>query len=91
MSYAGTCFITLPVFTAIARLFNDAELQLWEQFFRPEGADHYFQVLLTSTPWQQRMRKMYDRIVPDPRFTAYYGGANGHPWSKILLEIKDNV
>ena len=57
MSYAGTYFITLPVFTAIARFFNDAELQLWEQFFRPEGPDHYFQVLLTSTPWQQRMRK----------------------------------
>ncbi|MOA05993.1 hypothetical protein D3C78_1256090 [compost metagenome] len=37
------------------------------------------------------MRKMYDKMVPDPRLTAYYGGENGHEWTPVLLEIKASV
>lgn len=69
----------------------DAGLELWEQFFPRDASDRYFQLLRDTTPWQQRMRKMYDKMVPDPRLTAYYGGANGHPWTALLLEIKEQV
>jgi alkylated DNA repair dioxygenase AlkB len=34
---------------------------------------------------------MYDKIVLDPRLTAYYGGPNGHEWTADLLQIKSKV
>jgi alkylated DNA repair dioxygenase AlkB len=64
------------------------DLRLWEQFFAPGDSDHYFTVLRETTPWQQRTRKMYDKIVLDPRLTAWYGGANGLDWTEELLSIK---
>lgn len=69
----------------------DTELRLWEQFFSKAESDHYFKRLAAATPWVQRTRKMYDKTVPDPRLTAYYGGANGHQWTADLLEIKSRV
>jgi alkylated DNA repair dioxygenase AlkB len=69
----------------------DTELRLWQQFFSKEESDHYFKLLLANTPWKQRERKMYDKIVPDPRLTAYYGGLNGYEWTPDLLDIKARV
>src|ERR1700759_53359 len=60
----------------------DAALRLWQQFFSKADSDRYFQLLLAETQWSQRMRKMYDRVVPDPRLTAYFGGANGFEWTE---------
>jgi len=68
-----------------------ASLQLWEQFFAKQESDNYYRELLHTTPWAQRERKMYDKMVFDPRLTAYYGGANGHTWTNSLLAIKQNV
>ncbi|TCD03201.1 alpha-ketoglutarate-dependent dioxygenase AlkB family protein [Pedobacter psychroterrae] len=34
---------------------------------------------------------MYDKVIADPRMTAYYGGENGHEWTPTLLEIKATV
>ena len=64
----------------------DAHLQLWEQFFAKAESDRYF-----TTPWRQRERKMYDKMVLDPRLTAYYGGANGLEWTADLLAIREKV
>jgi alkylated DNA repair dioxygenase AlkB len=64
------------------------DLRLWEQFFTKRDADHYFGLLRDTSPWQQRTRKMYDKVVLDPRLTAWYGGANGHDWTPDLLSIK---
>jgi alkylated DNA repair dioxygenase AlkB len=69
----------------------DADLRLWEQFFSRHEADKYFRLLKDATPWQQRERKMYDRMVLDPRLTAYYGGANGLEWTPLLEAIKAGV
>ncbi|SMC87672.1 alpha-ketoglutarate-dependent dioxygenase AlkB family protein [Pedobacter africanus] len=69
----------------------DTELRLWQRFFNKAEADLYYHTLLKETPWQQRIRKMYDKVIPDPRLTAYYGGANGHAWTPLLLEIKQAV
>lgn len=69
----------------------DAHLQLWEQFFTKPEADQYFELLRDRTPWQQRLRKIYDKTVLDPRLTAYYGGSNGHEWTEDLIAIKEKV
>jgi len=69
----------------------DTELRLWQHFFQKQAADNYYNMLLKDSPWQQRSRKMYDKLIPDPRMTAYYGGENGHEWTPTLLEIKATV
>ncbi|HTL84387.1 MAG TPA: alpha-ketoglutarate-dependent dioxygenase AlkB [Acidimicrobiia bacterium] len=37
------------------------------------GADALFTELVEVAPWAQRRRHMYDRIVDEPRLTAWYG------------------
>lgn len=69
----------------------DADLQLWEQFYGKTDADNYYRELLHNSPWQQRRIPMYDKVVLDPRLTAYYGGEKGLAWTKTLLEIKAGV
>jgi alkylated DNA repair dioxygenase AlkB len=69
----------------------DTDLQLWEQFFAREESDQYFAFLRNTVPWQQRERKMYDKMILDPRMTAYYGGPNGFEWTDELLRIKARV
>jgi len=69
----------------------DARLQLWEQFFTKTDADQFFRSLRDHTPWQQRLRKMYDKTLLDPRLTAFYGGANGYEWTEELIAIKIKV
>ena len=69
----------------------DTELKLWEQHFPKNVSDNYFQTLLAATPWKQHMRKMYDKVVPDPRLIASYGGPGGLQWTDTLLEIKSKV
>jgi hypothetical protein len=69
----------------------DTDLQLWEQFFPKAESDGYFIKLRDTIHWQQRLRKMYDKMVPDPRLTAYFGGVNGQEWTPDLLSIKEKV
>jgi alkylated DNA repair dioxygenase AlkB len=38
-----------------------------------QGADALFTELVEVAPWAQRRRHMYDRIVDEPRLTAWYG------------------
>ncbi len=68
----------------------DAALKLWERFFEKDKSDYYYQVLLEESPWKQRTRKMYDKFIPDPRLTAWYGSATP-AWPPVLLEIKERV
>jgi alkylated DNA repair dioxygenase AlkB len=37
------------------------------------GADALFAELVAVAPWAQRRRHMYDRMVDEPRLTAWYG------------------
>lgn len=69
----------------------DADLRLWEQFIGKEESDHYYKVLLESSPWKQGTRKMYDKVVQDPRLTAWYGNEDTYTWSPTLLKIKERV
>ena len=69
----------------------DVELKLWEQFFDKQESDHYYKILLEESPWKQRTRKIYDKIIPDPRLTAWYGNESSYTWPSVLLEIKKRV
>ena len=69
----------------------DTELRLWQHFFAKRDADNYYNTLLKESPWQQRSRKMYDKVIADPRLTAYYSGEHGHSWTPLLLEIKEAI
>ncbi|UAY53063.1 alpha-ketoglutarate-dependent dioxygenase AlkB family protein [Ferruginibacter albus] len=68
----------------------DADLTLRQQFFDKERSDNYYETLLHNTPWQQNQRKMYDKVVDDPRLTAWYGKVFNQ-WTDELLEIKEEV
>lgn len=68
----------------------DARLELWEQFFGRHEATRFYEALMCATPWRQRERMMYDRMVLDPRMTAWYG-VKGHPFTPELLEIRQRV
>jgi len=86
-------FEDIALFDEGRRRFTDfqlpgTDLRLWEQFFTKADSDGYFKMLREHTPWQQRTRKMYDKVVLDPRLTAWYGGLNGLEWTPVLLEIK---
>lgn len=70
---------------------ENAGLILWEQFFSKEESDTYYRHLLNNSPWIQRKRPMYDKVVADPRLTAYYGGERGNEWTPVLLQIKSKV
>jgi alkylated DNA repair dioxygenase AlkB len=46
-----------------------------------DGADEVCASLLTSVPWRQHRRRMYDRVLDDPRLSHWYGAdaAAPHP------------
>ena len=66
----------------------DAELILREQFFDKAESDRLYTLLLEQSPWQQRERKMYDKVVLDPRLTAWYSDDKGNRWTPELLSVK---
>jgi alkylated DNA repair dioxygenase AlkB len=37
-----------------------------------QGADEVFAGLVAAAPWQQRRRHMYDKVVDEPRLTAWW-------------------
>ncbi|MGD9753078.1 MAG: alpha-ketoglutarate-dependent dioxygenase AlkB [Acidimicrobiia bacterium] len=50
------------------------------------GSDTLFDALVSAVPWQQHRRPMYDRLVDEPRLTAWYpaGATWPHP---VLAEL----
>jgi len=67
------------------------ELVLREQFFDKAVADQLYSLLMEQTPWHQHRRKMYDKMVLDPRLTAWYGLSTPNSWTPSLLSIKKKV
>jgi len=74
----------------------DAELTLWEHFFDRNTADVYYKTLLEQTPWEQRPITIFDKTLPTPRLTAWYGKhRDAHladtPFTPVLQAIKTKV
>jgi len=68
----------------------------------PETATHYFKILRNTVPWQHDDIKVFGKIYPQPRLTAFYGnGTKPYSYSNIimhprpftdeLLEIKQQI
>lgn len=77
-------------------------LEYKENFINTEEADELKDILLKTTPWEQRTQKMYDKTVVTPRLTAWYGGKdssydlNGNvsgtnPWTPELYALKERI
>ena len=80
----------------------DADVRVWSQYFPVEQSDCYLHQLRQDIAWQQDWMQIYDKSVPLPRLTAWYGEANTsyaysgiemhpHAWSPVLMEIKSSV
>jgi len=50
------------------------------------GADLVFAELVAKLPWRQREVTMYDKRVPEPRLTAWWGPTSGYPEPLPVLE-----
>lgn len=46
-------------------------LEYKEHFLSSKEADELKDILLKTTPWEQRTQKMYDKTVVTPRLTAW--------------------
>jgi alkylated DNA repair dioxygenase AlkB len=52
------------------------------------GSDALFAELVETAPWQQRTRHMYEKVVDEPRLTAWWrDGEAGLP--QVILEVRD--
>jgi alkylated DNA repair dioxygenase AlkB len=55
-----------------------------------EAADVLFEDIAERAPWQHKTVHMYDRMVDEPRLTAWYGNAPGEEGGpQILREMAD--
>lgn len=75
----------------------DADLLLIDAFFTKEESDHYYDILLNQTKWQQYEMPMYDKVVTAPRMVSWYGDSNrpsreSNPdWPLELITIQKQV
>lgn len=53
----------------------DAEVVLMDHFFNKSESDHYYETLLTQTPWREYQMPMYDKVVTAPRMIAWFEDA----------------
>ncbi len=83
-------------------LLPDADVVLYPAFFSCETSDRYLTHLLTEINWRQETAYLFDKWIPLPRLTAWYGDAGKsytysgikmqpEPWTKSLLSIKSAV
>jgi alkylated DNA repair dioxygenase AlkB len=49
------------------------------------GADVLFEEIVERAPWQHKTVHMYDRMVDEPRLTAWYGNAPGDDGGPVIL------
>ncbi len=80
-------------------ILKDGEVWYMENFMPADKAAFYFQQLIKTIHWKQEEIKMYGKVYPVPRETAWYGYegfnykysgimCNPDPWTKELLDIK---
>ncbi len=67
----------------------DADLMLIESFFSKEESDHYYNILLNNTAWQEYEMPMYDKTVTAPRMVSWYG--ENLDWPIELNAIRKRV
>ena len=77
----------------------DGEVWIMENFMPQDKSLAYFKLLQQTIHWRQEEIKMYGKVYPVPRKTAWYGYdgfnykysgimCNPEPWTKELMDIK---
>lgn len=77
----------------------DGRLVYWPNFFPPDLAQRYFEILLKETPWRQEEITIFGKTMPMPRLMAWYGDAGAdtsysrrhftlHPWTETLRQLR---
>jgi alkylated DNA repair dioxygenase AlkB len=80
----------------------DATLWLKRRFLTVAQAEELFAGLLSATPWEQEVIRMYGREVQSPRLTAWYGDPGSDylysgishrplPWTRALNALRQEV
>lgn len=81
---------------------QDADILYYPNFFSTEEADLFYSELLHNIPWQQDEIKVFGKIHPQPRLTAFFGDRGktlsysgitmqAHNWIEPLLEIRGRI
>ena len=80
----------------------EAEVIFYPELFKAADADRLLQQLVETTQWRQDTMKIYGKVTPLPRLTAWYGDHGARyiysgivneplPWTAALSEIKKLV
>ena len=81
---------------------QDGKLRLYPHLFNAEERDSFFTRLKESVKWKQEKIKLYGRVIPLPRLTAWFGDegktymysgitVEPEPWTPTLSEIKNRI
>jgi alkylated DNA repair dioxygenase AlkB len=81
---------------------QDGDVVLYRQFFGDQRSDRYLTTLLNEITWRQDQIRIFDRLIPLPRLTAWYGNPgqvyaysgiqmDPLPWTPTLLDIKSRI
>ena len=66
------------------------EVTILENFFSPDKADHLFNLLKEKVPWEQETLRMFGKLIPIPRLTAWFGDPEKtYTYSGILNQPHD--
>lgn len=78
----------------------DAEVYFDPHFFSEAESNLYFSRLMNEVNWKQESIKLFGKLRPMPRLTAWYGDKGytysglmnePQPWLPILQELKEKV
>lgn len=81
---------------------KDGELLLYPHLFSPQASDDFLAKLQETVDWKQEEIRLYGRLIPLPRLTAWFGDegktymysgitVQPEPWTSTLLEVKSRV
>lgn len=67
--------------------FPDAELEYYPGFLQAPAADRLYEELLLHTPWRSDSIKVFGKVYPQPRLTAFYAShLLSYSYSSIEME-----
>jgi alkylated DNA repair dioxygenase AlkB len=81
---------------------RNGEVLVMRNFIKYESSLNYLDVLARNINWRQEEIKLYGKVYPVPRKTAWYGypglnysysgiKCNPEPWTAELMEIKKDI
>ncbi|MFN1581336.1 alpha-ketoglutarate-dependent dioxygenase AlkB family protein [Vibrio rotiferianus] len=78
----------------------NGKLYFQQDFLSTREADHYFNTLRTTLPWQQQSIKLFGKSVLQPRLQSWHGDRSytysgltmaPHPWTPELQKLRERT